>query len=205
MARQRRTTEAPATAAGLLAVWVGVGLKSVGGGQAVQFYAFETLVTQRKWLTHAGWVQAWGLSQVVPGINVVALAGVVGLRLAGVAGAIASLAGLVLPSIVATVALAALYARIAHVPGVDAALHGMFIAVSATALIINWRVGRPLVMEAWSRRRALGVVTVLVPVVAGVLVYSGRVPVVLVLLGGAVLLAAGWVLSPSPPAEPPSP
>ena len=143
----------------------------------MQFYAFETLVNERHWLTYEGWAQSWGLSQVVPGINVIAVCGLTGLRIAGAAGAVASLVGLLAPSIIATVAIAAVYARVAHVPGVAAALHGMFIAVAGTALVLNWRVGRPLVGSAAERGRALAVVAVVIPVVAGVLVYSGRVPV----------------------------
>lgn len=183
------------TAPGLFRLWIAIGVKSVGGGQAVQFYAFETLVHERRWLTYEAWAQSWGLSQVVPGINVIAVCGLSGLRIAGMAGAVASLVGLMAPSIIATVAIAAVYARVAHVPGVAAALHGMFIAVAGTAVVLNWRVGRPLVSAAADRGRILAGVTVLIPVVAGALVYSGRVPVFLVLLGGAAILAVGWTVT----------
>lgn len=189
-----------ATVPGLFRLWIAIGLKSVGGGQAVQFYAFETLVTERRWLSYAGWAQSWGLSQVVPGINVIAVCGLSGLRIAGIAGAAASLVGLMAPSIIATVAITAVYARVADVPGFAAAVHGMFIAVAGTALVINWRVGRPLLGAAAGRGRALALVTLLIPVAAGVLVYSGRVPVFLVLLGGAGILGIGWAVT-SPRAD----
>lgn len=193
--RASRQREHPATASNLFRLWIGIGVKSVGGGQAVQFYAFEALVTERKWLTHEGWAKSWGLSQVVPGINVIAVCGVTGLRIAGLAGAAASLAGLLVPSVIATVAIAAVYARIAHLPGVAAALHGMFIAVAGTALVLNWRVGRPLVAAATHRGIPVAVASVFIPIVAGVLVYSGRVPVFIVLLGGAAILALGWAVT----------
>lgn len=190
----RRASRAalPPTAAELFRLWSAIGLKSVGGGQAVQFYAFESLVNERRWLTFDSWAESWGLSQVVPGISVIAVAGVTGVRIAGVPGAVASLAGLMLPSVVATVVIAALYTRIAQLPGVAGALRGMFVAVTGTALVLNWRVGRPLVRSAAARSATVAIITTAIPVVAGTLVFTGRVPVFAVLLGAATLLALLW-------------
>lgn len=190
--RARGRIDRPVNAASLFRLWVGIGVKSVGGGQAVQYYAFETLVNERKWLTYDGWAQSWALSQVVPGVNVIAACGLTGLRIAGIAGAAASLLGLMMPSVIATVAIAAVYAQVAHVPGVAAALHGMFIAVAGTTVVLNWRVGRPVVDAAAARATPLAIATVLIPIVAGIIVYAGWVPVFVVLLGAAAVLGVGW-------------
>lgn len=181
----------------LFLLWLGIGLKSVGGGQAVQFYAYESLVNERKWLTYEGWTQSWGLSQVVPGVNVIAVAALTGLRMVGLSGALASLLGLMLPSVVATAAIAAVYTRISHLPGVAPALHGMFIAVAGAALVLNWRVGRPL-FTASRRRGWLALITCAsVPVVSAVLIFTGSVSVPVVLVGSATIVALTWARSPA--------
>ncbi|HEY5455007.1 MAG TPA: chromate transporter [Acidothermaceae bacterium] len=177
-------------------LWSKIGVKSVGGGQAVQFYAFEHMVTELKWLTYDEWVQLWGLSQIVPGVNVIAVCALTGLRVAGMAGSVAALAGLMAPSVAATILISAAYTQIAQLAGVHAALRGMFAAVVGAALVLNWRVGRPIVKAARARSRIALTASVAIPVVAGTVVAEQWVPVVYVLLGSAALMSALWIQKP---------
>ena len=168
----------------------------MGGGQAVQFYAFEHLVKELKWLTYDQWAQSWGLSQVVPGVNVIAVSALTGLRVAGIAGAAAALTGLMAPSVVITIVLSAVYTHVAHLSGVHAALRGIFAAVTGGAVVLNWRVGRPIVKAARARGKlALGA-CIGVPVVAAAIVAHGWAPVVYVLLGSAALMSLLWIPRP---------
>jgi chromate transporter len=69
--------------------------------------------------------EAWALSQLSPGIHLVALAGLVGRRAAGWRGTIAAVAGMMIPAAAITVALTAGYAVIAASPLARAALAGI--------------------------------------------------------------------------------
>jgi len=57
--------------------------------------------------------EAWALSQLSPGIHLVALAGLIGRRAAGWRGVIAAVAGMMIPAAAITVALTAAYEMIA--------------------------------------------------------------------------------------------
>lgn len=69
--------------------------------------------------------EAWALSQLSPGIHLVALAGLIGRRVAGWRGVIASVAGMMIPAAAITVALTAGHGLIAESPLARAALSGI--------------------------------------------------------------------------------
>jgi chromate transporter len=69
--------------------------------------------------------EAWALSQLSPGIHLVALAGLVGRRAAGWRGVVAAVAGMMIPAAAITVALTAGYEVIAASPVARAALAGV--------------------------------------------------------------------------------
>jgi chromate transporter len=93
--------------------------------------------------------EAWALSQLSPGIHLVALAGLVGRRAAGWRGVIAAVAGMMIPAAAITVALTAGYEVIASSPVARAALAGvapmtggMTIATAALLVRASARHGR---------------------------------------------------------------
>ena len=69
--------------------------------------------------------EAWALSQLSPGIHLVALAGLIGRRAAGWRGVIAAVAGMMIPAAAITVALTAGYEVIAASSLARAALAGV--------------------------------------------------------------------------------
>ena len=69
--------------------------------------------------------EAWALSQLSPGIHLVALAGLIGRRAAGWRGVLAAVAGMMIPAAAITVALTAAYGLIAASPLARAALAGL--------------------------------------------------------------------------------
>jgi chromate transporter len=93
--------------------------------------------------------EAWALSQLSPGIHLVALAGLVGRRAAGWRGVVAAVAGMMIPAAAITVALTAGYGVIAASPAARAALAGiapvtggMTIATAALLVRASARRGR---------------------------------------------------------------
>ena len=88
--------------------------------------------------------EAWALSQLSPGIHLVALAGLIGRRVAGWRGVAAAVAGMMIPAAAITVALTAAYGLVAESPLALAALAGLAPAtggmtIATAALLVKRR------------------------------------------------------------------
>jgi chromate transporter len=110
-----------------------IGAVSFGGG--IVAYERALLVEQRKWVDADSFMAALALSQTLPGLNSVNLAAIIGQRLAGLAGALACVTGLILPGGAFVLVLGILYASGHDHPLADLALTA--IAAAATGLIAN--------------------------------------------------------------------
>src|SRR5258707_1174308 len=66
---------------------------------------------EKRWMSPQEFNEAFAVSQLLPGANVINLAVIFGARLHGPAGAAVALAGLLLPPMAIVLALGALYAR----------------------------------------------------------------------------------------------
>jgi chromate transporter len=179
----------------LLRLWVPVGVQSFGGGQAVQLYAYHALVVSRKWITPQEYAHAWGICLLVPGVNLIALPMLVGYRLAGIPGSIASLLGLMAPSITITIAIAASYLQLREVAHVQAAVHGMLMAAAGGSLLVAVRLMLPMLLESKSEGRLAVVVALALVAICGLLVFTGRAPVYALVMGSGVAMAAVFIIS----------
>ena len=191
-------SEAGPDAAQLLRIWTRIGLQSFGGGQAVQLYAYDELVDRRNWLRAEDWAEAWGICQMVPGVNVVAVAALTGYRLAGWAGVAAAVGGLIVPSVLITVLMTAGFVHIRDLGWVRTGLHGLVFAAAGGSVMVGYRLIRPLLGISRRESRLTLVASVVVVVVAALLALSGRVPLLAVLLGAGALLAAVVTLAEQP-------
>jgi chromate transporter len=129
--------------------WVAVGMQSVGGGTSTLLLIRRLAVDREKWMSAREFGEAWALSQLSPGIHLVALAGLIGRRAAGWRGVVAAVAGMMIPAAAITVALTAAYGVIAASPVARAALAGvapvtggMTIATAALLVRMSARRGR---------------------------------------------------------------
>lgn len=178
----------------LLRVWAAISFKSFGGGQAVQLLAYNALVDSRRWLTPTSWSETYGLIQIVPGINLVALSLITGLRLSGWSGAIGSVVGLVGPSFLITILMTVAYSRIADIRVVQAGLRGMVTAAVAMSIISAWRLFSPAYRSSASDGGLVAGATVAITLASSALVILANMPVfVLVLVTGFIMAALLWV------------
>jgi chromate transporter len=83
------------------------------------------IVDKRGWLTQKEFTEDWAVSQILPGGNVVNLCIILGNRYYGWRGAIAALAGILLPPLFIVLILATLYNQFVHLPQVAGAVRGM--------------------------------------------------------------------------------
>lgn len=109
----------------LAKAWFAVGTQSVGGGTSTLLLIRRVVVERRAWVTLRELNEAWALAQLSPGIHLVALAGMLGQRIAGAAGVLVSVGGMMVPAAAITALMTAAYGTIADHPLAHAALAGM--------------------------------------------------------------------------------
>src|SRR5579872_1702138 len=97
------TTTAPAqgpaiqgpTTLRLFVIFARIGVTSFGGG--LSGWLLRVFVQDYRWLSEEEFLNGLAIAQALPGVNVSNMAVWIGYRLRGTAGAIASLAGIIIP------------------------------------------------------------------------------------------------------------
>lgn len=106
-----------------------------GGGPAF-IPLIEREVLAHGWLSHTGFLDALAFGNALPGPITTKLAGYVGYRVAGWPGALVALVGLTVPTILAMIALAALYLRYQETAAVERFLAGLRPVVIALLVLV---------------------------------------------------------------------
>ena len=178
----------------LLRVWVGLGLQSFGGGTATLFLIRRAVVEQQRWLTPEEFTRDWALCFMAPGINLLCLTILVGRRVAGTAGALVALAGLMLPSVAITLAMTAVYAQLKQIDAIQAALRGLVPATVGLGLLLAADMVRPLLDASRTEGRPAYSLSIglLAGTIAATAFWNPPVVVLLVTAGLVWALAAVW-------------
>ena len=108
-----------------------VGLFSIGGGYAAVPLIKEQVVEHYGWMTMAQFTDIITISEMTPGPVAINSATFVGMRIAGVLGAVVATLGCILPSCVIVLTLAYFYFRYQNVSIVQGILGGLRPAVVA--------------------------------------------------------------------------
>ncbi len=176
-----------------LRTWTGIGLQSFGGGQATQLLVYRAFVERQRLMTPAEYAQAWGMCQLPPGINLLALAVLIGWRSAGGLGSVVALAGLVLPSAAVTVLLTIAYLLVSHLHVTALALRGVTAGVAGLGLVMTVRLARPPLRASRVEGRLSLMASIAVLLGAFAAQVFWRPPVFAVLLGaGTASTLLGW-------------
>ena len=173
-----------------------VGLFSIGGGYAAMPLIQAQVVDGHGWLSMAEFTDLITIAEMTPGPIAVNSATFVGLRIAGVAGAVVATFGCILPSLVLVSLLARIYYRHQRglvLRGVLGSLRPAVVALIASAgLSILWQVlfqGLPPSRESFQWLGAL-----LFAAAFAALRRLRCSPILVMLLCGAIALAAGLLL-----------
>jgi chromate transporter len=110
-----------------------IGLSSFGGSVAVWMH--REFVERRGWLEESEFAAALAVARIMPGVNIVNLAVLIGQRLKGLIGAAAAVAGLLTGPILVVIGLGFLYEQFAEMVFLQNVLEG--IAASAVGLLIS--------------------------------------------------------------------
>jgi len=166
------------TARALFWAWARIGAFSFGGGSSTLFLIRREFVEVRGWLDETAFREDYALSKLVPGINIIAQAILIGRRIGGGRGAVASVFGLLLPAVIVTTLLAATIAWVERFHAAQAALGGVIPATAGLTLALTVQlVGRGDVKTP--RLAALAGVAI---VVAAALIGFLHLPVPVVLI-----------------------
>ncbi len=115
----------------LLWSFIQIGLFSIGGGYAAMPLIQHQVVELHPWLTMTQFADIMTIAEMTPGPIAINSATFVGIRVAGIPGAIVATVGCVLPSCVIVLVLAFLYYRYKGLSLVQGVLFGLRPAVIA--------------------------------------------------------------------------
>ena len=167
----------------LYALFFKMGLFTFGGGYAMLPILQKEAVEKQKWITEEELLNYYSIGQCTPGIIAVNAASFIGYKLRKISGLISATLGVISPSLIIIVLVAALLRQYMDNPYVQQAFGG--IRLSVIALIIN------TVWDMWQK----GVKDVrgyIVFGVAAVLLWCFNLSAILI-----VILAAGGAFIPS--------
>ncbi len=184
----------------LAKIFIAVGTQSVGGGTSTLFLLRRFLVERERRMSEREFAEAWALCQLSPGIHLVALAGLLGQRIAGRRGVLVAVAGMMVPAATITALMTAAYGVIADQPLAHAALAGMAPATGGMTL------GLAVVLVRGALRHgSRAIVDIAVVAVAFAVLLLTNVSSVAVIVGtatlGALLLGRERPTSPEGAAE----
>ncbi len=141
----------------------------------------RVLVERHRWITLREFTEAWALSQLSPGIHLIALAGLLGRQMAGLRGVIVSVTGMMVPAAVITAIATAFLGEIAQQPLTIAALAGIGPVAGGMTIGLALTMAQPVL-----QRGRYGLLDVAVIAAAfGVLLGSLAQTIVVIIAAGA--------------------
>ena len=170
-----------------------VGVCTFGGGYAMLPILQRELVENKKWATEDQLADYYAVGQCTPGVIAVNTATFVGSSRAGVAGGVVATLGLVFPSIVIILAIAAFLQNFMDIPWVIHAFNGIRAGVVALILSSVLKLYKTSIVD-WPTRILYWVVLILAALGAFLPLPDGALgtvlgyllsPVVLVVAAGA--------------------
>ena len=126
----------------LFLTFLRIGALSIGGGYAIIPLIQEQVVNVQGWLTLQEYIDIIAISQMTPGPLVVNTASFVGIRIAGIMGAVAATVGSILTGFVVSILLYNFFKRYKHIGSVANVLKGLrassvgLIASAAATIIL---------------------------------------------------------------------
>ncbi len=133
-----------------------------------------------KIMTEERFVEAVGLSNVLPGSEALKLAMFVGYAASGIPGVLTALLGAILPPTVLMLVVASIMQQFQHEAWLKSFVSGMSPAVAALMIVVAWQLFRT------GASKKIGVRTLLIAALSAVALWF-EVPSPLVLLGAGIL------------------
>lgn len=143
-----RAAPAP-TAAQLFLTFLGIGAMGFGGPFAL-VSLMEKIVVQKGWMSTELFTESTGMAAMAPGPISSNTSAVVGYRLRGLPGAVATYTAFHLPAVVLVVILAATFQRLESLQVVKGALKGVYAAVVGLLVAVGLKMGKTTIKDVRS-------------------------------------------------------
>lgn len=124
-----------------------IGPTTFGGGYAMLPGIEREVVQKRSWVEPGDWGAVVSLAGSAPGGIGINAAAMVGYRKAGIAGAIAAVAGITCPTLLIALLISAFAALFQENAKVQAALRGMHGGITALILMAGYRMARLAIID----------------------------------------------------------
>lgn len=124
-----------------------IGAFTIGGGLAMLPIIEREIVDRKQYIPKEEIVDAFAISQSLPGVIAINSAFYIGYRIAGVAGAIVTAIGVILPSFISILAIAILFDTVSGNVYVNKALTGVKAGVAGVIAVTVVRLGRSVIKD----------------------------------------------------------
>lgn len=142
--------DGPSSVADLVRAWFVISTTSLGGGPSTLQLMRQVLIREHRWLSEREYLESWALSKLSPGIGLIAMAGLIGMRVRGAWGATLSMLTLVVPAALLTLLMTIGYSSYRDSPlledafaGVGPVSAGMIVGLGYSFVRQATRPGRP--------------------------------------------------------------
>jgi chromate transporter len=158
-----------------------VGTQSFGGGGSTLFMLRRVVVDRSHWLSMREFTESWALSQLSPGMHLLAFAGLLGQRIAGLRGVLVSVGALMIPAALITTALTAFFGQIADQPLAVASLLGVTPVAGGMTIGMAFVTAKPMLQHG----KMLIADIALVAVASAILLVDPALTVAVIVAAGA--------------------
>jgi len=180
----------------LFFVWFKIGSISFGGGAVTQYLIQENFIYKYKWLTEEEYSNILAMSQITPGMGIIAFNILLGKLLGGYLGALISLLGLIIPSAGITVIITAIYSSISEFPYVQRMLHTVFAAIFGIGIVTNWRNAKTIIVKNQKKGLSSLIHVIGIMFFSAIIYLFLKPPVfILYILGGICGSVSYWYIS----------
>lgn len=158
-----------------------------GGGYAVMPAIEREIVEKRKWMGSKEIADLFSVAQSIPGAIAINSATFIGLRIAGIRGAIFAMMAMIIPTFIITVALSLLFMQVKDNPKIEAAFIAIRPAVVAMIIFAAIKYGRKVLTD---------ITSALILILTVVLLLFGPTHMhpILILTGGALIGVTSQIL-----------
>jgi chromate transporter len=183
------TQSQPVPITQLFLAWFWIGLNSFGGGQSTLAMIQRSLASQKGWINDSDFAKANAMVNLAPGINLIAITILIGYQLRKVRGVIASLSGLLIPSITVTILMTAGYTKISRIPDVIYAFHGIVPATVGIGTMAGILILFSFIRVKALQSRTLELIVCFSIVIISYILMQNHIPAIFVILLGGTLLS----------------
>ena len=150
-----------------------IGLLTIGGGYLMLPIMEKELVNKRSMIEYEELVNSFAMAQSIPGVIAVNTAAFIGYKLDKIKGVVATVLGVITPSIIIISIISVLYVNMADNEYINKLLHGVRVAVVALLLVTIYKMIKTTVKDK------IGLILMLVSLLAITVVNISPVRVIL--------------------------